>query len=147
MIEVATVKKGRVAVVVPHGVLFRGAAEGRIRQQLIEENLLDAVIGLPGNLFPTTSIPVAILVFDRSRETGGKKLLPAFSQYLFRSASFRKAVSILAQGSHASIFLKIKVLLPPLSEQKQIARILLPPSEKLTYSNNWQTATALKNAA
>ena len=51
--------------------MFRGAAEGRIRQQLIEENLLDAVIGLPGNLFPTTSIPVAILVFDRSREQGG----------------------------------------------------------------------------
>ena len=71
MIEAAVAKKGRVVVVVPHGVLFRGAAEGRIRKQLIEENLLDAVIGLPGNLFPTTSIPVAILVFDRSREKGG----------------------------------------------------------------------------
>jgi type I restriction enzyme M protein len=56
---------------VPHGVLFRGAAEGRIRRKVIEENLLDAVIGLPANLFPTTSIPVAILVFDRSREKGG----------------------------------------------------------------------------
>ena len=52
-------------------MLFRGAAEGRIRQQLIEENLLDAVIGLPGNLFPSTGIPVAILIFDRSREKGG----------------------------------------------------------------------------
>ena len=72
MVETATAGKGRVAVVVPHGVLFRGAAEGRIRRQLIEENLLDAVIGLPGNLFQTTSIPVAILVFDRSREKGGK---------------------------------------------------------------------------
>ncbi len=72
MIESALEKEGRVAVVVPHGVLFRGAAEGRIRQALIEENLLDAVIGLPGNLFQTTSIPVAILVFDRSREKGGK---------------------------------------------------------------------------
>ena len=71
MIEAAIEKKGRVAVVAPHGVLFRGAAEGRIRKQLIEDNLLDAVIGLPGNLFPTTSIPVAILVFDRSREKGG----------------------------------------------------------------------------
>ena len=72
MIETAQEKEGRVAVVVPHGVLFRGAAEGRIRQKMIEENLLDAVIGLPGNLFPTTSIPVAILIFDRSREKGGK---------------------------------------------------------------------------
>ncbi|MFH0728027.1 MAG: type I restriction-modification system subunit M [Pseudomonadota bacterium] len=71
MIEVALEKEGRVSVVVPHGVLFRGAAEGRIREKVIEENLLDAVIGLPGNLFPTTSIPVAILVFDRSREKGG----------------------------------------------------------------------------
>ncbi|MCK9175919.1 MAG: SAM-dependent methyltransferase, partial [Desulforhopalus sp.] len=43
----------------------------RIRQKMIEENLLDAVIGLPGNLFPTTNIPVAILLFDRSREKGG----------------------------------------------------------------------------
>ena len=71
MVEIALEKQGRVAVVVPHGVLFRGAAEGRIRQKMIEENLLDAVIGLPGNLFPTTNIPVAILVFDRSREKGG----------------------------------------------------------------------------
>ena len=71
MVEAALEKEGRISVVVPHGVLFRGAAEGRIRQKMIEENLLDIVVGLPGNLFPTTSIPVAILVFDRSREKGG----------------------------------------------------------------------------
>lgn len=71
MIERALAKDGRVAVVVPHGVLFRAGAEGRIRQKLIEENMLDAVVGLPGNLFPSTSIPVAILLFDRSREKGG----------------------------------------------------------------------------
>ena len=85
MIEVAIAKKGRVAVVVPHGVLFRGGAEGRIRQQLIEENLLDAVIGLPGNLFPTAAIPVAILVFDRSREKGGTN--EARKNVLFINAS------------------------------------------------------------
>lgn len=73
MVETALEKEGRVAVVVPHGVLFRGAAEGRIRRKMIEENLLDAVIGLPGNMFPTTNIPVAILVFDRSREKGGAR--------------------------------------------------------------------------
>ena len=73
MIESAIAKEGRVSVVVPHGVLFRGAAEGRIRRSIIEENLLDAVIGLPGNLFPSTSIPVAILTFDRAREKGGKR--------------------------------------------------------------------------
>lgn len=71
MIETAKRLTGRVAVIVPHGVLFRGGAEGRIRKALITENLLDAVIGLPANLFTTTSIPVTILVFDRSREQGG----------------------------------------------------------------------------
>ena len=72
MLEAADAKHGRIAVVVPHGVLFRGSAEGRIRRKMIEDNQLDAVIGLPGNLFPTTSIPVAVLVFDRSREAGGE---------------------------------------------------------------------------
>lgn len=72
MIEIAKRQSGRVAVIVPHGVLFRGGAEGKIRQALIEENLLDAVIGLPANMFTTTGIPVAILAFDRSREEGGK---------------------------------------------------------------------------
>ncbi|WP_140987203.1 type I restriction-modification system subunit M [Asticcacaulis tiandongensis] len=71
MIEIAKRQSGRVAVIVPHGVLFRGGAEGAIRKALIEENLLDAVVGLPANLFTTTGIPVAILVFDRSREEGG----------------------------------------------------------------------------
>ena len=71
MVETAKHKEGRVAVIVPHGVLFRGSSEGRIRQALIEENLLDAVIGLPSNLFQTTGIPVAILIFDRTREKGG----------------------------------------------------------------------------
>ena len=85
MIESSLKGEGRVAVVVPHGVLFRGAAEGRIRRKIIEENLLDAVIGLPGNLFPTTSIPVAILIFDRSREEGGKN--KASKDVLFIDAS------------------------------------------------------------
>lgn len=71
MIEIAKRRSGRVAVIVPHGVLFRGHAEGRIRRALVEENLLDAVIGLPPKLFSTTAIPVAILVLDRSREEGG----------------------------------------------------------------------------
>lgn len=61
--------KGRIAAVAPHGVLFRGAAEGRIRQRVIEENLLDAVIGLPENLFYGTSIPACILVFKNNRQT------------------------------------------------------------------------------
>jgi type I restriction enzyme M protein len=58
---------GRVGVIVPHGVLFRGGAEGKIRRKLIEENLLDGVIGLPANLFYGTGIPAAILVFKRRK--------------------------------------------------------------------------------
>ncbi len=71
MVEVAKPKTGRVAVIVPHGVLFRGGAEGKIRQALLEENIIDSVIGLPAGLFQTTGIPVAILIIDRSREKGG----------------------------------------------------------------------------
>lgn len=71
MIETAKPKTGRIAVIVPHGVLFRGGAEGKIREQLIKENIIDAVIGLPAGLFQTTGIPVAILIIDRSREIGG----------------------------------------------------------------------------
>lgn len=55
------------AVVLPHGVLFRGASEGKIRRQLVELNLLDAVIGLPANLFYGTGIPACILVFKKNR--------------------------------------------------------------------------------
>ena len=67
MIETLKAGTGRMAVVVPHGVLFRGAAEGRIRKALIEENLLDVVIGLPEKLFYGTGIPAAILVFRRNK--------------------------------------------------------------------------------
>ncbi|MCW5521118.1 type I restriction-modification system subunit M [Aureitalea sp. L0-47] len=60
---------GTMAVVLPHGVLFRGAAEGQIRKYLIEEkNYLDAVIGLPANIFYGTSIPTCILVLKKKRE-------------------------------------------------------------------------------
>ena len=60
---------GRMAVVLPHGVLFRGASEGKIRKQIIDFNLLDAVIGLPANLFYGTGIPACILVFKKNRKT------------------------------------------------------------------------------
>jgi len=67
MIETTTDTTGRVGVVIPHGVLFRGGAEGKIRQKLVDENLLDAVIGLPQNLFFGTGIPTAIMIFRRDR--------------------------------------------------------------------------------
>ncbi|AFU67270.1 type I restriction-modification system, DNA-methyltransferase subunit M HsdM [Psychroflexus torquis ATCC 700755] len=68
MIE-TTLPTGKVGVIVPHGVLFRGSAEQKIRQKLIEENLLEAVIGLPTNLFYGTGIPAAILIFNKAKTT------------------------------------------------------------------------------
>jgi len=67
MIETMKPRTGRMAVVVPHGVLFRGSGEGEIRRKLIEENLLDTVIGLPEKLFFGTGIPAAILVFRKKK--------------------------------------------------------------------------------
>ena len=62
-------ENGSMAIVLPHGVLFRGAAEGHIRKHLIEDkNYLDAVIGLPANIFYGTSIPTCVLVFKKCRE-------------------------------------------------------------------------------
>ncbi|GGW48742.1 type I restriction-modification system subunit M [Arenibacter certesii] len=63
---------GTMAVVLPHGVLFRGAAEGHIRKYLIKDrNYLDAVIGLPANIFYGTSIPTCILVLKKNRSLSG----------------------------------------------------------------------------
>ena len=67
MLHSLDAENGRMAVVLPHGVLFRGASEGKIRRQLVELNLLDAVIGLPANLFYGTGIPACILVFRKKR--------------------------------------------------------------------------------
>lgn len=62
-------ENGTMAIVLPHGVLFRGAAEGTIRKYLVsDKNYLDAVIGLPANVFYGTSIPTVILVFKKCRE-------------------------------------------------------------------------------
>ena len=60
-------KEGVMAIVLPHGVLFRGGAEEKIRQKLLEDNNIDTVIGLPANLFYSTSIPVCILVLKKCR--------------------------------------------------------------------------------
>lgn len=72
---------GRMIVVVPHGVLFRGSSEGAIRQQLIEENLLHAVIGLPSNLFFGTGIPAALLVFRKDRQGDEVLFIDASGEY------------------------------------------------------------------
>ena len=81
MIETAREGTGKVGVVVPHGVLFRGAAEGKIRRKLIEENLLEAVIGLPANLFFGTGIPAAILIFNKGKTHGDVIFIDASREF------------------------------------------------------------------
>ena len=68
-------------VVVPHGVLFRASSEGEIRKQLIEENLLDMVIGLPEKLFYGTGIPAAILVFRKNKKDNNVLFIDASREY------------------------------------------------------------------
>lgn len=79
-------ENGTMAVILPHGVLFRGGAEGAIREYLIKDrNYLDAVIGLPANIFYGTSIPTCILVFKKCREN------PDDILFIDASAHFEKA--------------------------------------------------------
>lgn len=72
---------GKAGIVVPHGVLFRGASEGKIRQKTMEENLLEAVIGLPANLFFGTGIPAAVLVFNKAKGNNKNILFIDASQH------------------------------------------------------------------
>jgi len=69
MVETSVKPRGRAGVIVSRGVLFRSGAEGEIRRRLIEENLLEAVIQLPANLFFSVGIPAAIMLFNRAKET------------------------------------------------------------------------------
>lgn len=72
---------GRMGVVVPHGVLFRGGTEGKIRTSLIEENLLDTVIGLPEKLFYGTGIPAAILIFKKQKNNNQVLFIDASREF------------------------------------------------------------------
>jgi type I restriction enzyme M protein len=73
--------EGTMAIVLPHGVLFRGAAEGIIRKALLEKNYLDAVIGLPANLFFSTSIPTIVLVFRKNKASRDVMFIDASSGF------------------------------------------------------------------
>ena len=81
--------QGMVGVVMPHGVLFRGGAEGKIRKGIVEADLFEAIIGLAPNLFFGASIPVAICVLNRAKppERRGRVLFVDASQ----PAAFDKA--------------------------------------------------------
>ncbi len=82
MVETAVADGGRAGVVVPHGVLFREGSEKKIRKQLIEEdNCLDAIVGLPQNMFYGTGIPAAILIFKKNRKNKDILFIDASADY------------------------------------------------------------------
>ena len=81
MIETSLADEGRVGVIVPHGVLFRGGSEGLIRRTLIDENLLDLVVGLPAGLFFGTGIPAAILVFRKDKKKRTVMFIDASNEF------------------------------------------------------------------
>jgi type I restriction enzyme M protein len=82
MLEVADDSEGKVGVIIPHGVLFRGGSEGKIRQYILEnEHTLEAVIGLPANLFYGTGIPAAIAIFRKGRNSENVLFIDASREY------------------------------------------------------------------
>jgi type I restriction enzyme M protein len=87
MVEIAFEGEGKVGVIVPHGVLFRSGAEGIIRRKFIEDNLLEAVIGLPAQLFYGTGIPAAILIFNKGRKPWDKAKSTRDNHVIFIDAS------------------------------------------------------------
>jgi type I restriction enzyme M protein len=78
-------EKGTMGIVLPHGVLFRGSAEGVIRKNLLEMGAIDAVIGLPPNIFYGTSIPTVVLILKKNREHNGRDVL-----FIDSSSDFEK---------------------------------------------------------
>lgn len=77
-------QQGTMAIVLPHGVLFRGGTEGAIRKRLIDKNYIDAVIGLPSNLFTNTGIPVCVIVLKKNRSLGEPIVMIDASQYFVK---------------------------------------------------------------
>lgn len=72
---------GAMAIVLPHGVLFRGAAEGKIRRILLENGAIDTVIGLPANIFFNTSIPTTVIILRKNRENKNVLFIDASKEF------------------------------------------------------------------
>ena len=130
MIETMKPKTGRMAVVAPHGVLFRGSREGDIRKKLIEENLLDTVIGLPEKLFYGTGIPATILIFKKKKIDEKVLFIDASREYL--SGKNQNALS----GDNISKILKTFKARDPNGVDKYAALISLEELTENDYNLN-----------
>lgn len=74
-------EKGTMAIILPHGILFRGNAEEKLRRQLINENVIDTIIGLPSNLFHYMNIPTAIVILKKDRATKDILFIDASAEF------------------------------------------------------------------
>ncbi len=111
---------GMVGVVMPHGILFRGGAEGRIRRGLVEADLFEAIIGLAPNLFFGASIPVAICVLNKAKPAArrGKVLfIDANQEGYFRQ---EKAKNVLEHPEHTA---KIAAIYHAFAEVERVAHV------------------------
>jgi type I restriction enzyme M protein len=115
---VASVKSsGRMAVVCPHGVLFRGGAEGKIRKGLLEDDLIEAVVGLGPNLFYGAGIPAAILFIDRDKSAnrrgkvlivnGDKDLLPGKNQNSLSDENVQRLAGAVHRYEDEDLFCRV----------------------------------------
>lgn len=116
---------GTMAVVLPHGVLFRGGAEGQIRKKLLEKNYLDAVIGLPSNLFYGATIPTVILVFKKNKQN--KDILFIDSSEYFTKG---KNQNVLSDDD-------INRIIETVSERKEVERFSKVASFKTIKENDF----------
>lgn len=106
---------GKMAIVLPHGVLFRGASEGKIRQKLLENGNIEAVIGLPSNIFFNTGIPTTILILSKSRKTKDVYFIDASQQF-----EKQKAQNIMLDEHVTHIFENYKEL----KEEDKFSRVV-----------------------
>lgn len=119
MIETTYEDKGKVGVIVPHGVLFRGSSEGQIRKKLIDDNLLEAVIGLPANLFFGTGIPAAILIFNRAKGSN-KEILFIDASREFESGKNQNRLRDVDMEHVVSVYKNFKAAQPLNSEKGMV---------------------------
>lgn len=108
---------GIMAIVLPHGVLFRGGDEGKIRKNLIERNHIDVIIGLPANIFFGTGIPTIIMVLKRKRTNDDVLIVDASKGFIkvgknnkLRASDIKKIVDVVVQRKTVEKFSRLVTL-------------------------------------
>lgn len=115
---------GTMAIVLPHGVLFRGAAEGVIRKKLLEDGSIDTVIGMPANLFFGTSIPTTVIILKKNRTTRDVLFIDASNEFTKGKTRINFPKNILIKLSKhirsVKMWRNMPTLLPLMKSKKMI---------------------------